>query len=65
MAKQDVWVAKMTGEHRMILEDRVPQSRIEMRWNVPEWGNEATWYLDMVSDVLARGKNSRFYKRLV
>jgi zinc protease len=65
VAKQDVWVAKMTGEHRLILEDRVPQSRIEMRWNVPEWGNEAAWYLDLVSDVLARGKNSRFYKRLV
>ncbi|MFT4604750.1 MAG: zinc protease [Rhodothermales bacterium] len=65
VAKQDVWIAKMTGEHRMILEDRVPQSRVYMRWNVPEWGNDEAWYLDMVSDVLARGKTSRFYKRLV
>jgi zinc protease len=65
VAKQDVWVAKMTGEHRMVLEDRVPQSRVEMRWNVPEWGNREAWYLDLVSDVLARGKTSRFYKRLV
>ncbi|NNE71696.1 MAG: insulinase family protein [Rhodothermales bacterium] len=63
--KQDAWVAKMSGEHRMLMEDRVPQARVYMRWNVPEWGSDEAWYLDMVSDVLARGKNSRLYKRLV
>lgn len=65
VAKQDTWIAKMTGEHRMLLEDRVPQARVYMRWNVPEWGSDDAWYLDMVSDVLARGKTSRLYKRLV
>ena len=34
-------------------------------WNVPEWGSPEASYLDLVSDVLGSGKNSRFYKRLV
>jgi zinc protease len=34
-------------------------------WNVPEYGQADTDYLDLVSDVLAAGKDSRLYKRLV
>ena len=63
--KQDVWIARMEGEHRQVMQDRVPQARIYKVWNVPELGNAALDYLDLVSDVLASGKTSRFYKRLV
>ena len=62
---QQVWVAKMTGTHRQVVQDRVPQARIYMVWNIPEYGNPDSVYLDMVSDVLSTGKSSRFYKRLV
>ena len=62
---QGTWVARMTGSHRMTMEDRVPQQRIYKVWNVPERGAEAATYLDLVTDVLAAGKNSRFYERLV
>jgi zinc protease len=34
-------------------------------WNVPEWGTKEYTDLDLISDVLASGKTSRFYKRLV
>ena len=34
-------------------------------WNVPGWVSPDASYLDLVSDVLGSGKNSRFYKRLV
>ncbi len=65
IARQQVWIAKMTGTHRQVVQDRVPQARVYKIWNVPQVGSADTDYLDLVSDVLAQGKNSRLYKRLV
>jgi zinc protease len=65
VAHQEVWVAKMTGSHREIVQDRVPQARIYKVWNIPQYGSAEGDYLDLVSDVLSVGKTSRFYKRLV
>src|SRR6266704_2372212 len=65
IAKQDVWIAKRTGSHREIMQDRVPQARTYKQWNIPEYGSADADYLDLVTDVLAAGKTSRLYKRLV
>lgn len=65
VAAQDEWIAPMTGSHRQIMQDRVPQARIYKTWNVPGWRSEDAAYLDLVTDVLASGKNSRLYERLV
>jgi len=65
LVRQSAWVAKRTGTHREIAQDRVPQSRLYMAWNVPEWGTVTLDQLGLVGDVLADGKNSRLYKRLV
>ena len=65
VAHQQVWVAKMTGTHRQVVQDRVPQARIYKVWNIPEYGSADSVYLDLVSDILTNGKTSRFYKRLV
>jgi zinc protease len=65
MTKHEVWVAKRTGVQRQVMQDRVPQARIYKVWNVPEWGSPDATYLDLVTDVLASGKTSRLYKRLV
>ena len=65
IARQASWVAKGTGTHRQVLQDRVPQTRVYMVWNVPAWNTEEATYLDLVSDVLGSGKTSRLYKRLV
>jgi zinc protease len=65
IAKQEVWIAKMTGTHRGILQDRVPQARVYKVWNVPEYGSRDATYLDLISDCFAQGKVSRLYKRLV
>lgn len=59
------YIARRSGEIRQVQLDRVPQSRIYMVWNVPEWGNEEAFNLDFVAGALADGKNSRLYKRLV
>ena len=65
VAHQQVWIAKMTGTHRQVVQDRVPQARIYKVWNIPEYGSAEGDYLDLVSDCLSSGKSSRFYKRLV
>jgi zinc protease len=59
------WIAKRTGMQREVFEDRVPQARVYMVWNVPEWTAPDLRYLGLVSDVLTTGKTSRLYKRLV
>jgi len=63
--KHKSFIAKRTGTIRQTVEDRVPQARIYKVWNVPGWGTPCADYLDLVSDVLASGKTSRLYKRLV
>src|ERR1700676_4054332 len=65
VAHQEAWIAKMTGTHRQIVQDRVPQPRIYKVWNTPEYGSADADYLNLVGDVLSTGKSSRFYKRLV
>jgi len=65
VAHQTEWVAKMTSVHRQQAQDRVPVARVFNVWNIPEYGQADTDYLDLVSDVLAAGKSSRLYKRLV
>lgn len=65
IAKFSTWIAKRTGESRQQLQDRVPQARIYKVWNIPEWASKEATYLDLLSDILASGKTSRLYKRLV
>ncbi|HEX2935399.1 MAG TPA: pitrilysin family protein [Bacteroidales bacterium] len=65
VVKYNQWPAKRTGVQRQIMQDRVPQQRIYKVWNVPQDGSWEYKMLDLASDVLAVGKNSRLYKRLV
>ena len=65
IAKKETWIAKRSGEQRMTMQDRVPQARVYKVWNVPERGNIELDHLDLVSDILASGKSSRLYERLV
>ncbi|HUI41865.1 MAG TPA: insulinase family protein, partial [Terriglobia bacterium] len=62
---QRVWIAKMTGTHREVTQDRVPLPRIYMVWNVPQFGSADSDYLTLVSSCLGQGKTSRLYKRLI
>ena len=63
--KQGRWIAKMSGQRRGWMQDRLPQARLYRVWNVPERGTEEIERLRLAADVLASGKNSRLYKRLV
>ncbi len=59
------WIAERGEAKRVVMNDRVPQARIIKVWNIPELGNAEADYLDLASSVLALGKTSRLYKRLV
>jgi zinc protease len=59
------WVVKRNGQQRQEAQDRVPQTRIFKVWSIPQRGTAEAAYLDLVTDVLASGKTSRLYKRLV
>ncbi len=63
--RPEVDVAKRTGSKRLHYQDRVPESRIVISWNTPEWGNRENAALDVASSVLSSGKTSRLYKKLV
>jgi zinc protease len=65
IAHQEAWTAKRTGSHRGWVQDRVPQARIYRVWNTPQFGSPEEIQLDLVSQILGRGKTSRLYKRLV
>ena len=65
VARQQAWIAKRTASQRGVMQDRVPQARIYKVWNVPGWATAEADYLTLVSDVLAQGKSSRLFKRLV
>lgn len=56
---------KRTGETRSSYQDHVPQTRILMTWIAPEWGSEESVSMDLASDILGTGKNSRLFKKLV
>lgn len=65
LARPEAWTAKMSGEKRATMQDRVPQARVSIYWNVPEWGTSDVEYLSLAGEILASGKTSRLYKRLV
>jgi zinc protease len=57
--------AALTGVQRKTITDRVQLPRLYLAWLTPRHFAPGDAALDVVSDVLAGGRNSRLYKRLV
>jgi zinc protease len=57
--------ALLTGVQRKTMTDRVQLPRLTLAWLTPRHLEPGDAALDLVADVLAGGKNSRLYKRLV
>ncbi len=58
-------VAYLAHEKRLVLEDKVQLPRLYMCWLTPPAFAPGDAELDVLASVLAGGKNSRLYKRLV
>jgi zinc protease len=56
---------QLTAEKRLLYEDKVELPRLYLVWPTPPYFSSADAALDAVSGILAGGKNSRLYKRLV
>jgi zinc protease len=57
--------ASLDGETRIRLEDRVELPRLYMAWLSPAMFADGDADLDLATDLLANGKTSRLYRRLV
>ncbi len=47
------------------MQDRVPEARIYKLWTAPNWASADADALGLIGDLLASGKTSRLYERLV
>ena len=65
VARFEKWIAKIPGTRRQTVSDRVPQARIYKAWNIPGYGEPDAIRMEIVRNLLASGKTSRLYKRLV
>ena len=65
IAKKENWVVKLDHDKREVMQDRVPQARLYKIWGGPSLTEEDNDLLNMAGDVLATGKNSRLFERLV
>jgi zinc protease len=57
--------APVSGDVRLLLEDRVELPRLYLAWHTPALFAEGDAEMDLAGDVLAHGKTSRLYRALV
>jgi zinc protease len=57
--------AELPGQARFLFEDRVELPRLYLAWLTPPMFAEGDADLDLAADLLANGKTSRLYRRLV
>lgn len=62
---QAVPPAYLNEEKRLVMEDRVQLPRLYLAWLTPPMFAPGDAEMDLVANVLAGGKNSRLYRRLV
>jgi len=65
ISKYDVWEVRLESDKYEIMQDRVPQAQYYKLWGGPHLTSGDTDLLNLAGDVLAGGKNSRLYDRLV
>lgn len=65
LTRQREWIPRHDAERRMLLQDRVSQSRLYMAWSGPRWGTRDAHLLELAAAILGGDRNSRLYKRLV
>ncbi len=59
------WPVSLPADKRMVFEDRVQLPRLYMTWPSARMQTREDAVLDVLSDILGSGKNSRLYKAMV
>ncbi len=57
--------ASLTHDHRIYFEDRIELPRLYLAWLTPAMFADGDADLDLATDLLANGKTSRLYRKLV
>jgi zinc protease len=65
LIKPEVNVPRRLLDTRQSYQDRVTEARISMYWCTSPWGTPESTNLILASRILASGKSSRLYKKLV
>lgn len=65
IARYNINIPIRLGHSRQEYEDHVPEAKVSIAWNVPQWGTKEAAHLDLIAAVLSSGKTSRLYKKLI
>lgn len=65
ITRPNVWGVERSESRRDVMQDDVPQPRLNKTWNTPPMSDPESVILEVAAAVLADGRNSRLYKRLV
>jgi zinc protease len=65
LARPERYVVALESDRRLVVRDRIPQERLYLAWPAVPFFESDDAALDLVSNVLSEGKNSRLYKRMV
>ena len=63
--RYSAWIGRRSDNKRAVCFDDVPQPRISLIWNIPNWSSRTGHVLSLAADILASGNTSRLRKRLV
>ena len=64
-ARTQTWIAKRNEERRDIMQDRVPNARIYLVWNTPQFSDPVSDRLDLIADLLAGDASGVLTQQLV
>jgi zinc protease len=65
LARMEEWIPVHDRVRRQVVQEQVAQPRLHYAWTGPQWGTTDAHHLALASAILAGGKNSRLYERLV
>ncbi|MEP7323293.1 MAG: pitrilysin family protein, partial [Saprospiraceae bacterium] len=65
IARNEINIPIRWSDTRQEYEDRVPEAKISIAWNIPQWGTKESAYFDLIAAILSSGKTSRLYKKMI
>ncbi len=65
LRRQQRWLPRLDSDRRLVIEDRVPQTRIYRAWIAPNYSDRDVTLLTLADAALTSGKTSRLYRSLV
>jgi predicted Zn-dependent peptidase len=65
ISRNEINIPVRHSHTRQEYQDRVPEAKISLAWNIPQWGTKESAYFDLIAAILSAGKTSRLYKKMI